>query len=116
MTLSNHCICLTMRRTSQYCCFCFILLRYNLVSIPPLPLLGPLVLGSRLVKLFLQALVHVLDADFQSLVLDTQDLGRLGSAVDVGSGSNLGPLSRRSDRDIGDLVTGEAVDDVDYEG
>jgi hypothetical protein len=79
-------------------------------------LLGPLVLGSRLVKLFLQALVHVFDADFQSLVLDAQHLGRLGSAVNVGSGGDLGSLSRCTDGDVGDLVTGEAVDNVDCRG
>ena len=86
------------------------------MPIPLLFLLGPLVLGPRLVELFLQALVHVLDADFQRLVLDTQNLGRLGSAVDIGPSSDLGSLSGRTDGNVRDLVTGETVYDVDCQG
>jgi hypothetical protein len=75
--------------------------------------LGPALLASRLVKLFLQALVHVLDADLERGILDAQFLFSLGAAVHVGLGSNLFTLARLADRDVGDLVAGEAVDDVD---
>jgi hypothetical protein len=75
--------------------------------------LGPTLLASRLVKLFLQTLVHVLDADLQRHVLDAQFLFRLGPAVDVGLGPNLGALTGLADGDVGDLVAREVMDDVD---
>jgi hypothetical protein len=72
-----------------------------------------MILDMLLVKLFLQTLVHILQADPQIRVINSHHLVRLLPAKDVGLGVDLLSCAWRSLGNDVKCRTGERVDDVD---